>query len=130
MKKRRKWKKKSPLRLIKEACHKAWSLAVRERDKRCVWCASKKKLQAHHIVAVSLSNAYGRYDLLNGMTLCFRCHIHRLKNEVDDYIAVRDSFLAEKGLIYQQLREWYRPIVKLKIDDYEYLLDKLKGGGE
>ena len=119
---------KSKIKTLRKKCQKAWSKKVRERDRLCIWCGNHgPRLHSHHIVARSLCNFYGWVDPLNGMTLCFRCHFFRLKAEVDEYIKIRDSYLTEKDLTYQELREMYRPIAKLKIDDYEYLLNKLQG---
>lgn len=113
-----KWKKK---------CLKAWSLKVRNNDGfYCQWCLKKSKwVQAHHIVACSISNAYGWLDLLNGMTLCMHCH-WRIKTEPDEYIPIRDSYLAEKGLTYEGLRSLYQATVKTSIDSYKYLLKELE----
>ncbi len=117
------------LKALKRKLTKLCSDLVYERDKKvCQWCKRKIKSRqgahAHHIVAKSISNPYGHYELLNLVLLCFRCHIFRLKSEVDEYIAFRDAYLAEKDFTYPQLRSLYQAVVKLKYDDYEYLLKK------
>jgi len=82
-----------------------WSLEVRRlAGNKCEWCGTTKKLQAHHIVARSLCSHAGQTMLANGMCLCFRCHIHRLKADVDGYIQVRDEVLKRRGVSYQELR--------------------------
>jgi len=107
--------------------HKVWSLAVRNRDGfACQWCAhdDRKNVNrchhAHHIVARSLSGTNGAYDVDNGVTLCYYCHITRLKAEVDEYIAFRDKWLEDNfGIDYQWLREKFRPMVKFTEEFYE-----------
>lgn len=49
-----------------------WAQAVKTRDKKCRYCGSDQKLSAHHIrVYQHLST---RYNINNGLTLCWRCH--------------------------------------------------------
>lgn len=118
---------KSLQRELKKFCSKL----IYERDKGiCQWCNKKIKSRrgahSHHWVARSIANKYGWYDLNNLVLLCFKCHIFRLKAEVDDYIAFRNAWLIERDLIYEKLRQMYRPIVKLGLEDYQYLYKKLK----
>jgi len=122
--------KRNKIKTLKKKCEKAWSNFIWLRDrKRCAWC--KKKItkrrdgHAHHIIARSICNAWGRYEPLNGVLLCFRCHFFRLKQEPFEYTKFLEAYLTEKDLTYEELREMYRPIVKLKIDAYEYILTKL-----
>jgi len=65
-----------------------WSKAVKDRDKCCQICGSRKKLHAHHIIpkAKWLS---GAYLLNNGVTLCSICHIeeHQL-NPVNCFLQI------------------------------------------
>ncbi len=124
-------KKLKPIKTLKRKLKKALCDAVRERDKwTCVWCGKKAKnpqdAQPHHIVPQSISNAYGKFELLNVVMLCFNCHLHRIPNYVDDYIAFRDAYLAERGFTYEKFRDLYRTPVHLKADDYLYLLEKLE----
>jgi len=89
--------------------------------------SQNKYHQAHHIVSQGSSNAYGKYDVINGVTLCGNCHLVRLKDDVDGYIAFRTAYLAERDLTYLELKAMYMKVVKLKLDDYQYLLSKLEG---
>ncbi|MBC6982876.1 HNH endonuclease [Caulobacter sp. 17J80-11] len=53
---------------------KAWVRAVKSRDGwRCVKCGSQTHLHAHHIKRWK-EHPELRYDLNNGVTLCFDCH--------------------------------------------------------
>ena len=60
------WRMRAKLRV--------WAETVRKRDGRCVFCASRRKLQADHIKPVVLHPLVA-LDLNNGRTLCFNCHI-------------------------------------------------------
>ena len=58
-----------------------WSVQVRWRDRKCVLCGSRDKLQAHHINSLQYFPELA-LDLDNGVTLCSsdkrggnRCHI-------------------------------------------------------
>ena len=60
------------------------------------------------------------------MTLCFRCHIIRLKSEVDEYIAIRDKWLARRNLKYTDMRDRYRQKSNLLLDDFLVMFHGLK----
>ena len=54
--------------------YREWRKSVLERDNyTCIWCGSKKKLNADHIKPYSLYPEL-RYELSNGRTLCEECH--------------------------------------------------------
>lgn len=54
--------------------YRQWRAEVINRDDRtCQFCASKKNLTAHHIVAASVDPDL-RYEIRNGITLCRNCH--------------------------------------------------------
>ena len=75
-------------RLIKKA-DSLWSQCVRSRDGQCVLCGSKSSLQAHHwILTRNQSNKY-KYDLRNGVTLCYGCHIHGVHKNPSVYLLDR-----------------------------------------
>ena len=64
-----------------------WQIAIKKRDKKCMFCGSKKELEAHHINSVSdMIEKYNIktrddaiscnefWELDNGITLCRKCH--------------------------------------------------------
>lgn len=58
-----------------------WKDNVRARDGwKCVKCGSTKHLQVHHINAYSLYPEQ-RYDVSNGITLCYDCHLKEHKGD-------------------------------------------------
>lgn len=90
-------------RLIKRGLQK-WGRAIRNRDgHRCQWCNAPGN-QPHHIIPRSACCRLGWFDLRNGVTLCYRCHIHRIKQDPDTYISWRDTWLAGRGLSFDKLR--------------------------
>jgi hypothetical protein len=55
--------------------YREWREAIIARDKnKCVLCQSSEFLQAHHIERW-IDNKERRYDLKNGVTLCYHCHM-------------------------------------------------------
>ena len=50
-----------------------WASGVKARDGLCAHCGSRDDLHAHHIKPKS-THPDLRYDLSNGVTLCYRCH--------------------------------------------------------
>jgi len=55
--------------------YRDWHDKVIERDGRCVICGSTKSLQAHHLNHASYYKDQ-RYDINNGVTLCYECHMN------------------------------------------------------
>ena len=75
-------KKNDRAKLLKEL-DKLWSLAVRNRDKKCILCGQTKdvkKLQAHHWIKTRARSLKYRFDIRNGVSLCYGCHICQLHN--------------------------------------------------
>lgn len=65
-------KKKSPIKKLDEQCLKLWSQCVITRDRTCRNCNSDERLSAHHIRSRTHKNT--KYDIRNGLTLCWKCH--------------------------------------------------------
>jgi len=133
-KQQKKKSKKFNVGARKKELHIAWSFVVRQRDGYlCQWCLhdgkhnSNTKHHGHHIVARSLCGNNGAFDVDNGVTLCFHCHIDRLKAEVDEYIAFRDAWVQRNlGIDYMTLREKYRPFLKFTEEFYESKKESLE----
>lgn len=53
----------------------SWSKVVRERDGRCRLCGGNSTLAAHH--AFGRTHKSTRWDLENGVALCWPCHKFR-----------------------------------------------------
>ena len=86
MAKKPKKKKRGPnkqvrMRRLLKKCSEAWSLAVRTRDGKCLVCGATENLQAHHwLVSRARSRKY-RFDLRNGVTLCYGHHLRGIHTE-------------------------------------------------
>ena len=63
---------RSPQRFIPSKMS-IWSKNIKKRDKECVICGNKKKLNSHHIIYKSVSPQL-QYNINNGITLCINCH--------------------------------------------------------
>ncbi len=53
--------------------YRHWRIKVIRRDKVCVICGSNKRRQAHHKQDASYHSTQ-RFDIENGVTLCYDCH--------------------------------------------------------
>jgi hypothetical protein len=62
---------------IKKELDALWSVKVRERDGKCVLCGKAGKvLQAHHYIKTKARSLKYRWDIRNGITLCYGCHMY------------------------------------------------------
>ena len=114
---------------LKKLCLKIWSKVIREKENyTCQWCYKKSiSNHAHHIVSRGLGNILSPFDIRNGQTLCYRCHMFRLKADVDSYVEFRDKWLAKRGLNYNDMRaELTKLTYGVTLDDYLVIYDKLK----
>ena len=70
-------KKRTPRQIEDDLCCTLWSAAVRTRDGYvCQYCGTPtKKAEAHHIFTRSHKST--KFDLANGITLCWPCHKYR-----------------------------------------------------
>jgi 5-methylcytosine-specific restriction endonuclease McrA len=82
-----------------KACFRKWG------DK-CLVCG-KEATQVHHFVPKSIS-AYLRYNVLNGITLCYYCHIIRIHRQGDP--------LVYEAIIKKRGQAWFKKLKKLKVE--------------
>jgi hypothetical protein len=109
------------VRLTKALLHE-WGKRVRDRDHNtCQWCGDFGN-QPHHIVPRSVCSRPGWFDLENGVTLCVKCHIFRLKSDPDEYIAWRDEWLKCRKLDYWEMKSKFLSRGKMSKDDMTVLL--------
>lgn len=75
-------KKLTPIPKLVKKLDALWSLRVRERDNRCMLCGGYvgeiNRLQAHHWIITRAQSSKYRWDLRNGVSLCYGCHIHQV----------------------------------------------------
>ncbi len=121
--------KKSTRKSLLNKLYNLWREYIYKRDKyKCQLCGKSKRqgyvINAHHIVTKGSSGFAGKYDVENGVVLCFRCH-------KIDYIALGDfckKWLKQKGLDYYELQDKYSEVAGYKptIYDIETKLKILK----
>ena len=90
------------LRRAKKLADSLWSTYIRRRDGKCLLCSSKDKLQAHHcLIRKALSN-HTRWNINNGVTLCYRCHLIEIhgnatKSVLENYLKIiNEMYSAEQ----------------------------------
>lgn len=72
-------KKVADIRFKKKVLDSAWSKAVRERDgHKCVLCGSVKTPQAHHWYFTKAQGNNTRWEVDNGVCLCYACHMFKI----------------------------------------------------
>ena len=67
-----------------------WSIAVRRRDgNKCLMCGKTEYLQAHHWLFRRSHSVRLAFDIANGATLCYGCHIGRIHTDGDGDFMLR-----------------------------------------
>lgn len=96
-------KKPNKLKQLDKKADALWSKCVRARDKRCVLCGSDSALQAHHWILTRNQSSKYKFDLRNGVTLCYGCHIHGVHRNPSIYLLdrLKDLCIA-KGIATQE----------------------------
>ena len=51
---------------------------MRKRDGECLLCGKKDSLNAHHWIHSRAQGNRHRWDVRNGITLCYPCHVHKV----------------------------------------------------
>ncbi|MDR1434732.1 Cas8a1 family CRISPR/Cas system-associated protein, partial [Candidatus Endomicrobiellum devescovinae] len=70
--------KLKPIPKIKKELDAIWAKKVRERDKKCLMCGKTETLQAHHFLKSRARSIKYRWDMRNGITLCYTCHLYKI----------------------------------------------------
>lgn len=96
-------KKLSNTKRLNKKADELWSKCVRARDGECVLCHNKTSLQAHHWIVTRNQSLKYKYDLRNGVTLCYGCHIHGVHSNPSVYLLdrLKDVCLA-RGIATQE----------------------------
>lgn len=121
------------LKRLKENCDKIWSQAVRTRDGECALCGRKDTLNAHHWIHCKAQGNLHRWNIKNGITLCYACHVYKVHYYASADITDRlKAYAFEKGIItpeeYEAISNDHQ-IAKFGVEDMErvkaYLTDYL-----
>ena len=69
---------------IKKSLYEDWALRVKKRDDfKCVMCGSSENLTSHHWAISDHYSGLAKYEVCNGATLCYSCHIHKIHERAD-----------------------------------------------
>ena len=69
---------------IKKSLYEDWALRVKKRDGfKCVMCGSSENLTSHHWAICDHYSGLAKYEVCNGATLCYSCHIHKIHERAD-----------------------------------------------
>lgn len=116
---------------LKKKLDKAWSEAVRKRDGKCLMCskaAPEHVLHAHHWFIRKARSLLLRWDMTNGVALCYYCHLKELHGNQSDYIFLKkyiQNLHAKFGTVIQyrfagMIRRKFDPTIlwmELKLDE-------------
>ena len=100
--------KKPSRETLKNKCDKLWKEIIKSVG-RCEWCGRENgQMHAHHIFG--RSRFVLRWDIRNGVCLCFQCHKPQGAH-------------SPNVLNVERYVKWVK---EYKADDWEYLSDKMK----
>lgn len=122
------------IKSLKNKCDKLWSEAVRTRDVECILCGKKDTLQAHHWIHSKAQGNMHRWEIKNGVTLCYACHIHKVhKYSSADILDQLKGAAFDRGIVTPEELEAIandHQIAKFGVEDMErvksYLTDYLE----
>lgn len=122
-------KTQKKIKSLKTKCDRLWSEAVRTRDGECILCGRKDTLQAHHWIHSRAQGNLHRWNVKNGVTLCYGCHLHKV------HIYASASILDElkkaaldRGIVTPEELEAIsnsHEIAKFGVEDMERIKDYL-----
>ena len=107
-------KKRNKQKLMKDL-DKLWSEYVRERDKNCQKCGGSGSVSAHH--AFGRRHLAVRWDIYNGVALCYPCHIHWAHRDPAGFAEWFRVFVGDAQ--YERLSEAHNQIFKPTVEDLE-----------
>ena len=73
----------TPVPPIKQ-CDDLWAVLIKRRDRICQYCKKAPAEHAHHIH--SRRHKAVRWNLDNGVGLCYVCHFHRLPQDRVEFV--------------------------------------------
>lgn len=107
---------------LEKQCREMWGRRICSRDGQCLLCGSFVWHTAHHIVSVR--HHATRFDLDNGVAVCWPCHQMQKVDEPGFTKRIIEKIGQER---YDRLVAKSRQIVHLKEADLRDILKELKG---
>ncbi len=104
---------------IEKLLDKAWSDYVRSRDKTCKKCGGSGIVSAHH--AFGRRHQATRWDIYNGVGLCYPCHIHWAHRDPCGFSEWFRDHVGEYQ--FDRLSECHNDICKFTTDELLEMLD-------
>ena len=97
-----------------------WSRKIRSRDLVCARCGKSGSTQAAHIF--SRSNRMLRWDMRNGIGLCYYCHIywaHRNPVEFVEWVRERmgDGAFTNLKVLSAERKSWLLEDLRAKVEE-------------
>lgn len=96
----------------------AWSEAVRRLTPYCKKCGANSYISAHH--AFGRRHKATRWDVMNGVSLCYPCHIHWAHRDPAGFAVWFEQVVGRDQ--YLRLAEAHRMVPKHTIDDLNGIL--------
>lgn len=122
------------IKRLRNKCDKLWSEAVRTRDGECVLCGKKDGLNAHHWIHSKAQGNLHRWNVKNGISLCFACHLYKVHTYASaDILEQLKQAAFTRGIVTPEEYEAIannHAIAKYGVADFEqikaYLTDYLE----
>ena len=113
-------KNKAGVRWWIKECDKAYAELIRSKGK-CEWCGGNSLLQCSHVIP--RTNKALRWDIFNGLCLCYFCHLHVWHKDPLKSITWFSEKYPER---YNYLMENRNKLLKRLPEDYEKLIKNIK----
>lgn len=110
---------KKQKQLLEKKLDKAWSEYVRNRDNRCKKCGGSGAVSPHH--AFGRRHMATRWDVNNGVGLCYPCHIHWAHRDPAGFTEWFRELIGDEKYIHLALE--HNKIVKYDNECLETMLD-------
>lgn len=119
------------IKRLRKKCDELWSQAVRKRDGECVLCGKRETLNAHHWIHSKAQGNKHRWNVKNGVTLCYPCHVYKVHTYASaDVLEQLKAAAFMRGIVTPQEMQAIaddHEIVRLGVGDYELVKDMLQG---
>lgn len=113
---------KKRIKKLEKQLDAAWSLCIRNRDVICQKCHGSGSISSHH--AFGRRHRATRWDLMNGVGLCYPCHIHWAHRDPCGFSDWFKNYIGTDQ--YERLSEAHNQNIKHTEEDLIQILDGIK----
>ena len=110
--------KKPNRKKLEKQLDKEWSEYVRNRDRVCQKCGGVSSISSHH--AYGRRHRATRWDVINGVGLCYPCHIHWAHRDCAGFADWFRKHVGDDN--YERLAEAHNQVVKHTVEDLQNML--------